>query len=817
MINTRTLILKFLAIFILCAGSGVNAQLLQFEQQIAPFIVNDSSGQSIPLPFLGGLNSPVPQILDWDQDGLNDLLLHESAGSAYWFRGDTSARAFFQWGGKLFESLAIGDWFHLVDVDQDGDPDLITDNNSFFRYYENTGTAGEPVFVGRQSQLRDAGGNFVRGDGFSIPAWADIDNDGDPDMFLGRQSGRIYFYEHSGNIVDNVPVYRLAARQYFDLNIQTLGKNSAPRHGANSLATSDIDGDGDYDLLWGDFYAPSLVLIENLGTADSAIFSQQAISEQFPPQMPVMTGGFNVAASADITGDFRDDLIVGVRGGAISLLSGLVENLFFYQSLITDTTSVLQLQTSQLINNIDVGQNSIATFCDLDGDRDSDLFVSNQEDLSSPDAANSRISYFQNSFENGQASYRYFSGDILENDIRLNKNYVPAFGDLDGDSDFDLLVGNWDGKILHFENQGTVQQPQFRLLTSAFADIDVGNNAAPALADLDGDSDLDLLIGNLSGNIAYYENLSAGAVASFQLANGNLLDNSPGDYAIPALGDINGDGDLDLLVGSGENGIQLFRNIGDRNFFTFAIDRSFYIGGYQRMAPALIDADNDSDLDIVSGNSGGGLLFYQNKTVDGSTLLIEPLSWQYENVPVGRMQSQQFSLFNPTNEAITISSIVVRYDIGDFAFSPLISQNVIDPNATGKLTVTFRPEAPGEYAARVLVQYGNNEEIVLPLSASGIATALQTILKQNYPNPFSTNTVLDYELATTVGESGKNTLAIYNTLGQRVRVWNLSIPVGNIRWDGRDQFGLQCAKGIYFARIDDSDGGFDVVKLILLK
>ena len=147
------------------------------------------------------------------------------------------------------------------------------------------------------------------------------------------------------------------------------------RHGANTMAFADFDGDGDLDLFWGDFFEPGLLLIENTGTCAAPILTGEP--RPFPKHDPLRTSGFNAPAFGDVDGDGDLELLVGVLGGAFNPNATTVDNLLFFDQ---DAGVWFQLRTSRYLTMIDVGSESVPSFLDLDGDGDLDLLVSNKID-----------------------------------------------------------------------------------------------------------------------------------------------------------------------------------------------------------------------------------------------------------------------------------------------------------------------------------------------------------------------------------------------------------------------------------------------------
>jgi hypothetical protein len=89
------------------------------------------------------------------------------------------------------------------------------------------------------------------------------------------------------------------------------------------------------------------------------------------------------------------------------------------------------------------------------------------------------------------------------------QTFTLTFGDVDGDNDDDMIVGDASGNIHLFSNiasSGSSKPNCFILSNSNYLGINVGSNATPQLVDVDRDGQIDLLIGERNGNINYYRN-----------------------------------------------------------------------------------------------------------------------------------------------------------------------------------------------------------------------------------------------------------------------------------------------------------------------
>ena len=245
---------------------------------------------------------------------------------------------------------------------------------------------------------------------------------------------------------------------------------------------------------------------------------------------------------------------------------------------------------------------SAPTFADIDGDDDLDLVVGDKYGT---------LRYYQN--DDGVYTERTGAADNPFNDINVGYSSTPAFADIDGDGDLDLVVGEDNGWVNYYQNDDGVYTERTGAADNPFNDINVGYNSTPAFADIDGDGDLDLVVGEYNGWVNYYQNDDG--VYTERTGADNPFDDIIGIgsfYSAPTFADIDGDDDLDLVVGDKYGTLRYYQN--DDGVYTErtgAADNPFNdINVGYSSTPAFADIDGDGQIELVVGHSGGDIQYY---------------------------------------------------------------------------------------------------------------------------------------------------------------------------------------------------------------
>ena len=264
---------------------------------------------------------------------------------------------------------------------------------------------------------------------------------------------------------------------------------------------------------------------------------------------------------------------------------------------------------------------------DLDGDGDPDLVIGGRDGA---------FHYFENTGTASTATFTKRNGAANPLDgVGLSADSLPELADLDGDGDLDLIAGDSGfNNLFYFENTGTASAPAFTQRTAdanPFHDIAAGYFISPALADLDGDGDLDLITGNQQGELAYFENTGSASGPAFTKRTGTanpMNDVNTDTHIDPELADLDNDGDLDLILWSWYGAISYFENTGTTTapVFTERTGEAMPVNlvGGPYAPPVLADLDGDGDLDLVALHISVELHYFVNDGTAAEPDFIRP-------------------------------------------------------------------------------------------------------------------------------------------------------------------------------------------------
>jgi hypothetical protein len=318
-----------------------------------------------------------------------------------------------------------------------------------------------------------------------------------------------------------------------------------------SVALGDVDGDGDLDVVEGNFSEGNRIWIND----GSGTFTDSGQS----------LGSFTTFSLAlgDIDGDGDLDIVEGnyhCEGNRIWINDG--------SGTFTDSGQSLGSYFTYLV-----------ALGDVDGDGDLDIVAGNSQ------------------LEGNRIWINDGSGTFTDSGQSLGsfKTFSLALGDIDGDGDLDIVAGNDnDGNRIWINDGSGTFSDSGQSLGSYDTD-------SLALGDIDGDGDLDIVEGNDGQRNRIWTNDGSGTFSDSGQSLGSYYTQSI------ALGDVDGDGDLDIVAGN-YDGNRIWINDGSGTF----TDSGQSLDNYETQSVALGDVDGDGDLDIVAGNFGQGNRIYLN-------------------------------------------------------------------------------------------------------------------------------------------------------------------------------------------------------------
>ncbi|MDA8077777.1 MAG: VCBS repeat-containing protein [Nitrospiraceae bacterium] len=214
----------------------------------------------------------------------------------------------------------------------------------------------------------------------------------------------------------------------------------------------------------------------------------------------------------------------------------------------------------------------------------------------------------------------------------------PVFFDLDNDGMAEMIIGTKEGGLLLYRNTGSRERPSWKLVEGYFRGIRAGAFSSPAVGDIDGDGRIEVVVGtggfsSDSGRVLFYRNTGTPAAPVWELMDAPEI--RVGNDAMPAL--FRNSGRLDLIVGNSTGSLSYYRNKSTGKQVVFAQDRDFFRGIKLGMyaAPAAVSVRNR--IIVIAGNDRGTLHIIE-RSADGKGV------WKKGSLrlPVGTFASPTF-------------------------------------------------------------------------------------------------------------------------------------------------------------------------------
>ncbi|HOX76800.1 MAG TPA: FG-GAP-like repeat-containing protein [Bacteroidales bacterium] len=524
-----------------------------------------------------------------------------SAGISDKFQGNYD----FAWAGGLNACQ-----FGKIDIDLDGIDDLVVFDrvgDRLLPFVAVTGNNGPDYRYAPEYER-----NFP--DLVHWAIFADYDRDGKTDIFTYSPpyAGMKVFRNTSGTELE----FSLAVFPYLT-SFQGGGYVNILVTYADYPAITDIDDDGDLDILtfWGlgSFVEKHQNMsMEKYGHSDSLDFvktdycwgyfaeseeSNEIFLDTCLRCLNVIPGiardrhTGSTFCVTDLNGDQLPDLLLGDVD-----YPNLVA---LYNGGNSDTARMTSYDWQYPPSSpVDLFTMPVAFYNDIDFDGIAELLVS-PFDPNPFQAENFQSIWFYDNYgTNDEPVFGLNSTSFIQDRmLDFGAGAYPVFTDINADGLMDIIAGNYGyydssyydqygllhtvqtGKLAYLRNIGSASQPAFILEERDFAGISGWKlkGIVPAFGDLDNDGDTDMLTGNETGSlIAYRNNAGAGNIAEFELWENNnpVSDINVGDYSAPQLFDLDNDGKSDLIIGERAGNLNYYRNTGTLNdpVFTYITD-----------------------------------------------------------------------------------------------------------------------------------------------------------------------------------------------------------------------------------------------------
>ena len=574
----------------------------------APLAALSTTNTSLSYPWTGGFNACQFCEIDLNLDGISDLLIFDRHGNRRITMinlGKADTTDYFYDPDYALQLPSLGEWVITADYNCDGRMDIFTYENGGIRVFRN-----ESVSTLKFTLVTNLLESFYYTSYIgilvtSVDYPAITDIDGDGDLDLLTFFGLGSYVEYHKN-----------------LSMERFGN-------CDSL---------DYrltDPCWGKFKESEggnrISLNEPCGWDGASAILHPASAILHPASKH--TGSTLLAL--DLNGDGLKDLVLGDMDypGLSALMNGGT----------TDSALMVSVDTlfPAAARPVNLFSFPAAAFIDLNNDGLRDLVISPFDpSLATSDNYNS-IWYYKNSGSNSAPKFGFITDRLFRSEtMDFGSASHPVLFDFDHDGRTDLFVGNegyydtsyykagvlvseYISRIAYFRNTGTPEEASFQSVTDDLANLSALHirGGFPAIGDLNGDNQPDLVTGNQDGTITYFQNLgNFGSQPEFESPVVKWQQIDVGSYSTPQLFDLDKDGLQDLVIGEKGGNFNYYRNAGTLQapFFELVTDSlgkinvtNYNLSWDGFSTPGLFSSATGETM-LAAGSNEGRVRFFSN-------------------------------------------------------------------------------------------------------------------------------------------------------------------------------------------------------------
>jgi hypothetical protein len=690
-------------------------------------------------PWAGGLNTPQFSSMDLNRDQQLDLVAFDRSDQTLltwlWNPEHQHYRLAPEYAG-YFPLDSLADWVLLKDLTCDGNPELLTGNNSNIRVWLHTGSPLEQrpfqllydrLYTTYNLNTPNQFRTEVYSLGSDIPGIEDIDFDGDTDFLVYNAAGTLVEYHENRaredlNRCDTVVLVNASAcwghffenynfqTQVYSADLQGPGLCAGEfktAHQGGALLPLNLDGDTLMDVIVSDNGPAYMLALFNGGNRQIASMTDQDQNFPFYDQR-VFLPSFPAGYYQDLDHDGIRDLVVSPN---LPEVSEDREVVWLYRNNGSDDNPTFNLTTkAHLVDQmLDLGTGGAAAWLDWNRDSIPDLLLACEGRYRDETTRYTGFELYINTGTRTQPKFALKS-----------RNYLGLFGvpffngvgglnpcpvDLDADGRPELIVGTGSGRLLLFDETGSGTDTLAYVLTNTnYLNLPPNTLRAltPTTADLDADGDPDLVLGYSRGGLILYENTGSAQVAEFTLRSTEWgkVSVAPAfttlGYSAPTFADLDFDGRPELVVGNTAGRLQVYVNP------TLSATDSFasrpWLSHFQssrRGKPIVWTEPSDSLFHLVYGTRRGGFEWYLYRKDSNSTTPIDTLPHDTTTQSVFGPVQIQFQLSPNPSEGV----LMLHYT-GSGNPRPA---TVEIRNSQGQLVRTFRypDNADGTYTLKL--------------------------------------------------------------------------------------------------------------------